>query len=113
MSENIEDILKDIPIRGVSYRILVEVIRMDKQTKGGIYIPDNAAERRDNAADKGIILSIGKYVTDCEVEVGDKVLMKRYAGIVFSYKDKKYALVSDEDIGGVIEKHVDINDIII
>lgn len=106
-----------LPLNPTGFRLLVEIIRMEKTTKGGIIIADTIAERRDQAGDKGVIVAIGKDAwksfDDGEpwAAVGDTVLLKRYVGTIFNYKEKKYTIINDEEVLGVIPKEVNSQDI--
>ena len=86
-------------------RVLVRRIEADEKTSGGIIIPDSAKEKPQEA--KVIALGTGKKgddgkVTPFEVKVGDRVLISKYGGTEVKLDDKKYTLVREDDILGVI-----------
>jgi co-chaperonin GroES (HSP10) len=67
--------------------------------------PDSAKEKPQEA--KVIALGTGKKgedgkVTPFEVKVGDTVLISKYGGTEVKLGDKKYTLVREDDILGVI-----------
>ena len=86
-------------------RILVKRIEEGEQKIGGIIVPDSAKEKPQEA--KVIALGTGKREEDgklrpFEVKVGDRVLISKYGGTEVKLDDKKYTLVREDDILGVI-----------
>ena len=86
-------------------RVVVKRIDAEEKTKGGIIIPDSAKEKPQEA--KVIALGTGKKnddgkVTPFEVKVGDRVLISKYGGTEVKLDEKKYTLVREDDILGVI-----------
>ncbi len=86
-------------------RIIVRRIDEGEQKIGGIIIPDSAKEKPQEA--KVIALGTGKKgedgkVSAFEVKVGDRVLISKYGGTEVKLEDKKYTLVREDDILGVI-----------
>jgi len=87
--------------------ILVEPIKQEKVTKGGIYIPDTASEERPMRG-KVIAVGPGKMNDKGErmpisVKVGDEVIFKKYAPDEIKIDDKEYYFIKDDDILAVIE----------
>ncbi len=86
-------------------RVVVKRIDAEEKSAGGIIIPDSAKEKPQEA--KVIALGTGKKgddgkVTPFEVKVGDRVLISKYGGTEVKLEDKKYTLVREDDILGVI-----------
>lgn len=86
-------------------RVLVRRVEAEEKTAGGIIIPDSAKEKPQEA--KVIALGTGKKgddgkVTPFEVKVGDRVLISKYGGTEVKLDDRKYTLVREDDILGVI-----------
>lgn len=75
-----------------------------KQTAGGLYIPDNATEKPQEA----IVVALGSDRNDeCEVipyEVtpGDKVLINKYGGTEVTYEGVNYTIVHERDIIAIL-----------
>lgn len=91
-------------IRPLGARVLVEPIEIKDQVKGGILIPDSAQEKPQEG--KVIALGIkrdddGKEIK-FDVKVGDNVLMPKYGGTEIKIDDKKFQIVREEDLLGVI-----------
>ena len=86
-------------------RVLVEPVEEKEVKKGGIIIPDTAKEKPT----EGVIVALGTgkkgedgKVTPFEVKVGDMVLIGKYGGTEVKLGEKKYTLVREDDILGVI-----------
>lgn len=94
-----------VKIKPIGDRVLVKHIEEAEQTRGGIIIPDAAKEKPQEA--EVIALGTGKKGDDgkvqaFEVSVGDRVLISKYGGTEVKLDEKKYLLVREDDILGVI-----------
>ena len=93
-------------IRPLGDRVLVEPIEEKDQVVGGIIIPDSAKEKPIT----GTVKAIGKKYdkehkpVEFDVKPGDCVLLPKYGGTEVKIDGKKYQLVREEDLLGVIEK---------
>lgn len=97
--------MANVKIKPIGDRVLVEHIEEKEQVRGGIIIPDSAKEKPQEA--KVIALGTGKKSEDgktlaFEVKVGDRVLISQYGGSEVKLDGKKYKLVREDDILGVI-----------
>ncbi len=97
--------MANVKIKPTGHGVLVEHIEEKEQVRGGIIIPDSAKARPQEP--KVVALGTGKKnedgkVTPFEVKVGDKVLISKYGGTEVKLDDKKYTLVREDDILGVI-----------
>ena len=93
-------------IQPLGDRVLVEPVEEVEQIKGGIYIPDTAKEKPM----EGKVIAVGKKYdkehkpVEFDVKPGDCVLLPKYGGTEVKIDGKKYQLVREEDLLGVIEK---------
>ena len=94
------------------HRIILEPEGGEKMTGGGIVIPDSQAEKNEAGSVLATVLEIG---TECwsdkgtdYCEVGDRVLIGKYAGkLEKSPKDgRKYKFINDLDIIAVATEEV-------
>lgn len=97
--------MEKIKIKPIGDRILIEFTDEKEQIRGGILIPDSAKEKPQEA--KVIALGSGRKnddgkITAFEIAVGDRVLIGKYSGAEVTLLDKKYSLVREEDILGVL-----------
>ena len=97
--------MKILKIKPVGDRILIQHAEDKEQIRGGVIIPDSAKEKPQEA--KVIALGSGRKDKDgkvqpFEVKVGDTVLVANYGGAEVKLDEKKYTLVREDDILGVI-----------
>ena len=94
-------------IRPLHDRVVVKRLAEELKSKGGIVIPDNAAEKPDQgevvAVGKGRILDDGKVVA-LDVKVGDRILFGKYSGTTTRIANVEYLIMREDDIMGVIAK---------
>ena len=93
-------------LRPLQDRILVQRVKEDEKTKGGIIIPDTAKEKpiegKVIAAGKGKLNEEGKRIA-LEVKKGDRILFGKYSGTEVKIEDEEYLIMREEDVLGVIE----------
>ena len=93
-------------LRPLQDRILVQRVKEDEKTKGGIFIPDTAKEKpiegRVIAAGKGKLSEEGKRIA-LEVKKGDRILFGKYSGTEVKIEDEEYLIMNEDDVLGVIE----------
>ncbi len=93
-------------LRPLSDRILVERVKEDEKTKGGIIIPDTAkekpAEGKVVATGNGRMGEDGKLLP-MDVKVGDRVLFSKYGGTDVKIDGIDYLILRQDDVLGVIE----------
>jgi chaperonin GroES len=93
-------------IRPLRDRIIVERVEEEAKTAGGLIIPDSAKEKPQQgivkAVGKGKVTEDGK-VLPMDIKVGDRVLFGKYAGSEIKIDGKKYQIMREEDILGVLE----------
>jgi chaperonin GroES len=86
-------------------RVLIQRINVEQKTKGGIFIPDSAQEKPLEG--EVIAVGSGRYSDGkkicLEVKVGDRVLFTKYSEIEVTLKNKKYLLLKEDDILGIVE----------
>ena len=94
-------------IRPLQDRILVKRIEEEKQTEGGIIIPDTAKEKpiegKVIAVGKGKVSEDGK-IMPLDVKKGDRILFGKYAGTEVKIEGEEHLIMREEDVLGVIEK---------
>lgn len=86
----------------LSNNVFVKVKEALSETKGGLFIPDNAKERPTD----GMVVAVGPgrihpetgVLMTMAVEVGDNVIYGKYDGTEMKYNDLNYQLIKDDDI---------------
>ena len=96
-----------INIKPLGDRVLVEAVENKEEMKGGIYIPDSAKEKPQEA--KVVADGPGKKdengkLIPVEVSVGDTVLTSKYGGTEIKIDDKEYKILNASDILAIVEK---------
>jgi chaperonin GroES len=93
-------------LRPLQDRILVQRVKEEEKTKGGIIIPDTAKEKpiegKVIAAGKGKLNEEGKRIT-LEVKKGDRILFGKYSGSEVKIEGDEYLIMREDDVLGVIE----------
>ena len=93
-------------IRPLHDRVVVRRMEEEKNSAGGIVIPDSAAEKPIQgeviAVGNGKILDSGE-VRALDVKVGDKVLFGKYSGTEVKLDGDEFLVMREEDIMGVLE----------
>lgn len=94
-------------IKPLGDRVLVEALEDKEQVKGGIFIPDSAKEKPQEA--KVIAIGTGKLddkgnKIPFEVKVGDIVIVSKYGGTEIKFDDKEYKIMNSDDIQAIVLK---------
>ena len=93
-------------LRPLQDRILVQRVKEEEKTKGGIIIPDTAKEKpvegRVIAAGIGKLSEKGDRIP-LEVKKGDRILFGKYSGNEIKIEGEEYLIMREDDVLGVIE----------
>ena len=93
-------------LRPLQDRILVQRVKEEEKTKGGIIIPDTAKEKP--AEGRVIAAGIGKLSEEgnriaLEVKKGDRILFGKYSGNEIKIEGEEYLIMREDDVLGIIE----------
>jgi chaperonin GroES len=93
-------------IRPLHDRVLIQRIKEEEKTKGGIIIPDSAKEKPI----EGKVIAVGNgkvadngQVRALAVKAGDTVLFGKYAGTEVKIDGVEHLILREEEILGVVE----------
>ena len=93
--------MKNIKLRPLDDRIVVEPVEAEQVTAGGIVLPDSAQEKPQ----RGIVVAVGpgKLLDSGErgelsVAVGDEVIYGKYAGSDFEVDGREVKILRETDI---------------
>ena len=96
-------------IRPLGERVLIELVKEEEVSKGGIIIPDSAKEKPQ----EGKVIAVGTGKLDengkavpFNVKKGDLVLMPKYGGTEVKIDDKEYQIVREDDILAIVDKEI-------
>ncbi|MDR1684492.1 MAG: co-chaperone GroES [Elusimicrobiota bacterium] len=94
-----------LKIKPLGDRVIVSPIEPKEVIKGGIIIPDSAKEKPMEgevvAAGPGALNKKGERLP-MDVKKGDRVLYGKYGGTEITLEDKKYLIMHQEDILGIL-----------
>jgi len=93
-------------VRPLHDRILVKRVEEEKKSKGGIIIPDTAAEKpqegRVVAVGNGKVLENGT-TRALEVSKGDRVLLGKYSGSEVTIDGEEHLIIREDDVLAILE----------
>jgi chaperonin GroES len=93
-------------VRPLHDRVIVERVKEEEKTKGGIIIPDTAKEKpvegKIVAVGEGKVLDDGKRVP-LQVKAGDRILFGKYAGTEIKIEGKDRLIMREDDIIAIVE----------
>ena len=92
-------------LRPLFNRVVVRRVDSETVTKGGIFIPDSAAEK----ADQGTVVAVGPgkresgELIPVDVAVGDRVLFGKTAGQTVKINNEELLILDEEQILAVVK----------
>ncbi len=87
-------------IKPLGKRVLIKPVKEEEKTRGGIYIPETAKEKRK----QGIVVEIGNIEEkELPVKKGDMILYTGYSSEELEIAGEKYLILDAKDIIAKIE----------
>jgi chaperonin GroES len=93
--------MKDINLKPLDDRVVVEPVEAEEVTSGGIVLPDTAKEKPQ----RGTVLAVGpgKLLDNGQrgklsVAVGDEVIYGKYSGSEVEIDDREVKILRESDI---------------
>ena len=94
-------------IKPISDHILIEPLKGEEKSKGGILLPETAEKER---SEQGKVIAVGPGKKDktgkiipMEVKAGDVVLFAKYGPNEIKIDNKEYLIAKEEDILAILE----------
>ncbi len=88
-------------------RLIIDGGKKEEMTASGLVLPDTASKERP---EQGTVIAVGPGRLDekgnriaMSVNVGDKVVFKKYSPDEVKVDDKEYLVISESDVLAVIE----------
>ena len=99
--------IKIMNFKPLSNHLFIEAAQEEKKTKSGIVLPDSA-EKEKPMVGKVVAVGPGKTLDNGQlkamsVQVGDKVLFKKYGPDEIEVDGKKYLVGDEDDVLAIIE----------
>ena len=93
-------------LRPLADRVVVKILESEEKTKGGIFLPDTAKEKPQQA--KVIAVGPGKILDDgkrspIDVKEGDLVLFAKYSGTEVKVDGVEFLVIAEKDILAVVQ----------
>jgi chaperonin GroES len=92
-------------LRPLHDRILVRRLEDDEQMRGGLYIPDTAKEKPQQAevvaVGNGKLLENGDRIAP-DIKAGDRILFGKYSGSEVKIDGEEYLILREDEILGVL-----------
>ena len=97
---------KDIKLRPLDDRVVVEPVEAEEMTAGGIVLPDTAKEKPKRG--KVLSIGVGKRLDNGErapfsVKKGDEVIFTSYAGTEIKLDGEELIIMTEDDILAVVD----------
>ena len=98
-------------ITPIEYNVVVKPERVEEQTKGGLYMPDEVREKDQYGEFKGVLVALSPMAFSFDEwpedapkpKVTDRVVFTRYAGtLVVGDDGEDYRIMKDKDVLGVL-----------
>jgi chaperonin GroES len=93
-------------VRPLHDRIVVKRVEANERTASGLFIPDTAKEKPQQA--EVIAVGEGKYTDDgkrikLDVKKGDRVLIGKYSGTEIKLDDVEYTILREDEVLAIVE----------
>ncbi len=92
-------------LRPLNDRVMVRRIEESEQKRGGLFIPESAKEKPQEAeviaVGAGKLLDSGERVA-CDVKAGDKILFGKYSGSEIKVEGQEYLILREDEILAVL-----------
>jgi chaperonin GroES len=91
---------KDLGIKPLGARVVIQPLEEDNRTDSGLYIPDTAKEKPQT----GLVVAVGENTEDVTITVkdGDKVLFPKYTGTEIKIGSEDYIIMDFEKVLAVL-----------
>lgn len=92
-------------LRPLHDRVLVKRLEEQESKRGGLFIPDSAKEKPQQA--EVVAVGTGKLLEDGtratpDVKAGDKILFGKYSGSDIRIEGNEYLILREDEILGVL-----------
>jgi len=86
-------------LKPLGERVVLKEVEVESKTKSGIILPDEAKEKPQYAE----VVALGDKIENASIDVGSKVVYKKYSGTEINLEGKEYIIIALEDLLAVIE----------
>jgi chaperonin GroES len=86
-------------VKPLADRVLVKLEKNEAKTAGGIFIPDTAQEKTQEA----VVVEVGDDSEVIKVKAGQRIIYDKYAGTQIKIKGEDFLILKMSDLIAVIE----------
>jgi len=87
-------------IKPIGKRVLIKPVKEEEKTRGGIFIPETAKEKKK----QGIVVEIGNIdEKEISIKKGDLILYAGYSSEEMEVDGEKYLILDSKDIIAKLE----------
>jgi chaperonin GroES len=92
---------KEIGIKPLGARVVIQPLDEESRTEGGLYIPDTAKEKPQT----GMVVAIGEGSEETPITVknGEKVLFPKYTGTEIKIGNEEYIIMDFDKVLAVLK----------
>jgi chaperonin GroES len=92
---------KDLGIRPLGARVVIQPVEEENRTDSGLYIPDTAKEKPQS----GLVVAVGEGTEEVTISVkpGDTVLYPKYTGTEIKFGNEDYIIMDFEKVLAVLD----------
>lgn len=91
--------MKKEAIQPLGENVLVKLVKAEKKTKTGLYLPDSASEDKPQ---EGRVVEIGES-DKIKVKKNQMVIFAKYSGTEIKINGEEYLIIKNEDILAVVK----------
>ena len=90
------------------HRIVVRMEEVEQTTSGGIVLPSEVTDREEMSGTRATVVAVGpsawadQAVSGLWAQVGEKVMIAKFAGQLWKVGTTKYRVINDLDVVAVI-----------
>lgn len=111
-------------IMPMQFKLVVQVEKVEEKTNGGIFIPENAQDRRQFEITRGVVVAVGPAAFTDErqyppgsrmPQVGDRIWFDKHAGSQVKGKRDQmilYRVIEDTDVTGICFDEIAIKELV-
>ena len=93
---------KQLNIKPLGDRVLIEPIKEAKKTKSGIILPETV-DKEKPAQGRVVAIGGGEKIKKSGIKKGYEVVYEKYAGTEFKIGDIEYKILKEEEILAILE----------
>ncbi len=108
--------MNDSGLMPLEFNVVVRLDKAEEKTAGGIYLPPSKQDRDTFECEEGDLVAVSPlafsyadWPEDARLpQIGDRVLIARFAGVLRERGGRDFRIVKDKDIVAVIETAVKV-----